>query len=202
MPIGCGAFHAPYIAPMFVDEVEIHVQAGKGGDGCVSFRREKYVPKGGPDGGAGGRGGHVVLWADAHENTLLNLVRNPHQRAKVGGAGAGNNRHGRNGEDLRVPVPPGTIVRDQASGLVLKDLAEPGAEAVRVGLAQPYGSTVIESTGLPVAASPLQSCRRPRPTSGHRHPRFGPLRPYRAWCAGLASPRAVQPDELHRIHHE
>ena len=85
---------------MFLDQATIFVRAGRGGDGCVSLRREKYVPKGGPDGGTGGRGGHVILFADAHENTLLSLARNPHQRAKNGMPGEGNNRHGADGEDL------------------------------------------------------------------------------------------------------
>lgn len=116
---------------MFRDEARIYVKAGDGGPGCMSFRREKYIPKGGPDGGDGGRGGHIYLVADASENTLLSLARNPHFRAKSGTPGSGNNKHGRGGDDLVVPVPVGTIVRDVESGIVLKDLSEPD-ERVRV----------------------------------------------------------------------
>jgi len=109
---------------MFRDEAKIYVKAGDGGPGCLSFRREKYAPKGGPDGGDGGRGGHVILVADRSENTLLTLARNPHNRAKAGVPGAGNNRSGARGEDLLVPVPVGTIIKDADTGVVLKDLSE------------------------------------------------------------------------------
>jgi len=113
---------------MFRDEATIYVKAGDGGPGCLSFRREKYLPKGGPDGGDGGRGGHVILVADSSENTLLPQARNPHLRARRGGNGSGNNKRGKNGDDLRVPVPVGTIVRDVEKDVVLKDLSGPGDE--------------------------------------------------------------------------
>src|SRR5436309_16108237 len=100
------------LTPMFVDEVLIHVKAGNGGDGAVSFRREKHVPKGGPDGGDGGRGGSVWLRAVPQERTLLDCREHPRYRAPSGGAGPGNNRTGNDGEDLTVPVPPGTVVKD------------------------------------------------------------------------------------------
>lgn len=112
---------------MIRDEAKIQVRAGKGGAGCVSFRREIYVPKGGPDGGDGGRGGHVILEASEHENTLLTLVRNPHQRAKNGVAGGSNNKTGAMGNDLRIPVPVGTIVKDFDTDVVMKDLDEHGS---------------------------------------------------------------------------
>ena len=114
---------------MFVDEADIVVVAGDGGDGCVSFRREKYVPRGGPDGGDGGNGGSVYLVADESLNTLQHLAGRHHWRAPRGGHGAGKNCHGRNGQDLRVRVPPGTLVYDAERDVVLKDLAAGGQEA-------------------------------------------------------------------------
>jgi GTP-binding protein len=103
---------------VFVDEVDIHVKAGDGGRGSLSFRREKFVPRGGPDGGDGGKGGSVFLVADPHRNTLVNFRFNPEYAAGRGGNGAGANRHGRNGRDLDIPVPVGTLVqrRDPESG--------------------------------------------------------------------------------------
>lgn len=95
---------------MFVDEVDIRVAAGDGGKGCVSFRREKFVPRGGPDGGDGGRGGSVWLRASSHLNTLVSLQFHPLCRAERGSHGEGSNRTGRSGADLYVEVPPGTIV--------------------------------------------------------------------------------------------
>ena len=96
---------------MFVDEVDIHVKAGNGGRGSLSFRREKFVPRGGPDGGDGGKGGSVFLVADPHRNTLVHFRFNPEYQAERGGNGSGANRHGRNGRDLDIPVPVGTLVR-------------------------------------------------------------------------------------------
>ena len=95
---------------MFVDEVDIHVKAGDGGRGCLSFRREKFVPRGGPDGGDGGHGGSVYVVADPHHNTLVNFRFNPEYEAQRGGNGAGANRSGRSGSDLDIPVPVGTLV--------------------------------------------------------------------------------------------
>ncbi|PZN11436.1 MAG: GTPase ObgE, partial [Bacillota bacterium] len=115
---------------MFVDEAEIFVQGGDGGNGAVSFRREKYVPRGGPDGGDGGRGGDVVLVVDPALNTLADLRYRRHYRAERGGNGEGSNRHGRRGRDCEVRVPPGTIVRDRDTGEVLADLAEAGQRLV------------------------------------------------------------------------
>jgi GTPase len=101
---------------MFVDRVKIFVKAGDGGRGCVSFRRESYVPRGGPDGGVGGKGGDVVLQAVSHHNTLLPLRYHTEHRAERGEHGGPGNRTGRSGADLVVSVPPGTIARDEASG--------------------------------------------------------------------------------------
>ncbi len=107
---------------MLVDLAKIHVQAGNGGAGCVSFRREKYVPKGGPDGGDGGRGGSVILEVDPHVRTLLDCREQPGYRADQGRAGSGNNRSGKDGRDLVIRVPRGTVVRDAETGEVIADL--------------------------------------------------------------------------------
>jgi len=115
---------------MFTDEAEIHVRAGDGGDGCVAFRREKYVPFGGPSGGDGGNGGDVLLFVDPHLSTLYRFSRERRFRAERGQHGRGKNQTGASGQTLRVPVPPGTVVRDAESGDVLADLTEPGQEVV------------------------------------------------------------------------
>ena len=112
---------------MLVDVARIHVQGGSGGGGCVSFRREKYVPKGGPDGGDGGNGGDVTLEVDPRVRTLLDCREQPRYRAENGAAGSGNNRSGKRGKPLVIRVPPGTVVKDTASGGPLADLIEPGA---------------------------------------------------------------------------
>lgn len=114
----------------FVDEAKIFVSSGRGGDGIVHFRREKYVPRGGPDGGDGGRGGDVVLVVDPHLNTLARFRHQRHIRAQNGGRGGPNRRKGKDGEDAVVPVPPGTVVRDAETGEVLGDLVEPGQRLV------------------------------------------------------------------------
>jgi GTP-binding protein len=108
----------------FVDQVKVYVKAGDGGRGCVSFRREKYVPKGGPDGGDGGRGGHIIFRTKKDINTLLDIRYKQQYRAERGQHGMGQNRHGRNGKDLIISVPPGTIIKDFESGEVLHDLIE------------------------------------------------------------------------------
>jgi GTP-binding protein len=115
---------------MFFDRARIYVKAGAGGDGIVAFRREKFVPRGGPNGGNGGRGGSVIVFVDPGLNTLFHLQHNVHQRAERGVHGQGADKYGAAGPDLRLPVPPGTIVRDTTSGEVLADLTQPGQEAV------------------------------------------------------------------------
>ena len=111
---------------MLVDLARVHMTAGNGGRGCVSFRREKYVPKGGPDGGDGGRGGDVWIEVDPHVRTLLDCRTQPRYRAAHGGAGSGNNRTGKDGADLIVSVPPGTVVKDAGNGATLADLTSAG----------------------------------------------------------------------------
>lgn len=115
---------------MFIDEARIFVRAGVGGAGAVSFRREKFVPRGGPDGGDGGDGGDVVLVVDQNENTLLKLKYNQHFRAEHGENGSGARKHGKSGEPVIITVPLGTIARDEETGEVLADLSEPDDRAV------------------------------------------------------------------------
>src|SRR5688572_24977188 len=110
----------------FIDRATIFVRAGNGGNGSVSFRREKYVPKGGPDGGDGGKGGDVILVGDPSYDTLLHLTHHPHYRAKNGGGGLGKSMHGGDGADITVPIPLGTVVADAASGQVLADINQSG----------------------------------------------------------------------------
>ncbi|MGD9721903.1 MAG: GTPase ObgE [Pirellulales bacterium] len=115
---------------MFVDRVTIEVQAGRGGDGCLSFRREKYVPRGGPDGGDGGDGGSVIIRAVAGVDSLAAMAHRKHWRAEGGERGGSSNCHGRNGADLLLDVPPGTLVIDAHTKHVLKDLAKAGDEVI------------------------------------------------------------------------
>ncbi len=112
---------------MLVDEARIVVRSGRGGDGALSFRREKYIPKGGPDGGDGGDGGSVILEARAGLDTLLDFSGRHHWHAESGQPGGGSQRHGRSGADLIVPVPPGTLVYDDETGELLADMEQPGA---------------------------------------------------------------------------
>ena len=115
-------------ARTFVDSVVVYAEGGAGGNGCVSFRREKYVPRGGPDGGDGGHGGSVVLRADHDVDSLIALFYTPHQRAGRGGHGKGKKLHGRNGGSLIVPVPCGTEIWDREANSLIADLLEHGAE--------------------------------------------------------------------------
>lgn len=135
----------------FVDSVVAHVAGGAGGNGCLCFRREKYVPKGGPDGGDGGRGGHVILRADPNVDSLIALFFNPQQRAESGQHGMGKRMHGRNGRDLVIAVPCGTEVRDIDTDQLLHDLTEPGVEVLvarggKGGLGNPHWQTSTHQT--------------------------------------------------------
>jgi len=118
----------PVLKAMFVDEVDIVAIGGNGGRGCVAFRREKYIPHGGPNGGDGGDGGSVFLVADESYNTLQHLAGRHHWPAENGRHGLGKGCHGRRGADRRVFVPPGTIIYDADTGLMLKDLSASGQE--------------------------------------------------------------------------
>ncbi len=111
---------------MFVDRVTIELIAGKGGDGCLSFRREKYVPRGGPDGGDGGDGGSIHIMAEAGVDSLTALSHRKFWKADRGHHGSGSNRRGKDGKDVIIKVPPGTIIVDAEHGFVIKDLVEDG----------------------------------------------------------------------------
>lgn len=111
---------------MFIDQAKIVIKSGKGGNGSVSFRREPFVPEGGPDGGDGGRGGSVIFVADENLRTLMDFKYKKKYEAENGQDGMKRNKYGKSGEDLIIKVPPGTVVIDEATGLVMKDLKTPG----------------------------------------------------------------------------
>ncbi len=115
---------------VFKDRVKLYVRAGDGGNGCVSFRREKFIPKGGPDGGDGGHGGSVILRCDVNEDSLLSLYYQPHQKAKHAQNGMGSDCHGRNSDDCIVKVAPGTVVTDAETDEFLGELTRDGEELV------------------------------------------------------------------------
>ncbi|MCC7143913.1 MAG: GTPase ObgE [Candidatus Eisenbacteria bacterium] len=115
---------------MFIDEAVITVRAGRGGDGCISFRREKYVPKGGPDGGDGGNGGDVIFVVDRNLRTLLRFRHERKFAAESGQSGMGKQMFGKRGEDITISVPAGTLVEDTMNGRILADLVDPGQRIV------------------------------------------------------------------------
>ena len=115
---------------VFKDRVKLYARAGNGGNGCVSFRREKFIPKGGPDGGDGGHGGSVILRCDVDEDSLLPIYYQPHQKAKHAQHGLGSNCHGRNSDDCIVKVAPGTVVTDAETGEFVGELTKDGEELV------------------------------------------------------------------------
>ncbi len=115
---------------MFIDEARIYVKAGDGGNGCVSFRREKFVPRGGPDGGDGGDGGSIVFRVDSNLRTLLDFHYRQHFRAERGAHGKGKRMTGKRGKDLIIRVPPGTVIKDAQTGRVLADLVEDGQSQI------------------------------------------------------------------------
>ncbi|MBM4129048.1 MAG: GTPase ObgE [Nitrospira sp.] len=132
----------------FVDYVKIHVKAGDGGRGCVSFRREKYIPRGGPDGGDGGKGGDIIIKATHELNTLLDLKYRHEYRAERGEHGKGKNKHGKNGGDLIIRVPIGTIIKDAHTGEIHADLDTDGsfcivAKGGRGGLGNAHFATPV-----------------------------------------------------------
>ncbi len=131
---------------MFQDQARIHIKAGDGGNGVVAFRREKYVPRGGPAGGNGGRGGHVYFVADPGLNTLSSFQNQLTYRAGRGGHGEGANRTGASGDDIYIPVPPGTLVRNADTGAVLADLTHAGEKVLLArGGHGGRGNTVFKS---------------------------------------------------------
>ncbi len=109
---------------MFVDYAVIRVKAGDGGNGIISFRREKHVPKGGPDGGNGGDGGSVIAQVDSNLTTLQDVKYRKSYKGKRGGHGSGSNKSGKSGEPVIFRVPPGTIIRDQVTGMVIADMTQ------------------------------------------------------------------------------
>jgi GTP-binding protein len=115
---------------IFVDQAKIYIKSGDGGNGCVSFRREKYVPNGGPDGGDGGKGGDIIFRVDNDLNTLYDFRHKKHFKARNGEPGKGNRMHGKNSDDLIINVPLGTIIREAETGKVIIDMAHPGMEEV------------------------------------------------------------------------
>ena len=136
---------------MFLDEVAITVRAGDGGGGAATFRREAHVPRGGPDGGDGGRGGSVYLKVDIGETMLVDYRFKHHFRAESGGAGSGSKKHGKAGHDLDLPVPPGTVVTDISTGDLIGDLVIPGqrllvARGGRGGLGNVHFATATHRT--------------------------------------------------------
>jgi len=115
---------------MFIDHARLFVKAGNGGSGSCSFRREKFVPEGGPDGGDGGRGGHINFVASSRVSTLLDFRYKRHYEAKSGESGHGSHRHGANGMDVVLPLPIGTIIKDEQTGEILADLITEGQTAI------------------------------------------------------------------------
>ena len=116
----------------FVDYVKMFLASGNGGNGSMHLHREKYVPKGGPDGGDGGRGGHIILRGNPQFWTLIHLKYKKHIRAEEGESGSGSLRHGRNGKDIYLDVPLGTVAKDAESGEILFEITEPGEEKIIV----------------------------------------------------------------------
>lgn len=115
---------------IFVDQVKIFIKSGNGGNGCISFRREKYIPNGGPDGGDGGKGGSVIFVVDDHMNTLYDFRHKKHYKASNGQPGMGNHCHGKDSDDLIIKVPRGTIIKEAESGKVIIDMAYEGMKEV------------------------------------------------------------------------
>jgi GTP-binding protein len=132
---------------MFVDRVEIEVIAGRGGDGCRAFRREKHVPRGGPCGGDGGDGGSILIRAKSGVNSLVSFAHQRHWRADHGSPGMGSDCHGRSGKDLILEVPPGTVILDKEIGLEIRDLVHDGDEIIAArGGRGGWGNTHFKSS--------------------------------------------------------
>src|SRR3712207_4532618 len=110
---------------MFIDEAKIRIKAGDGGNGCIAFRREKFVPRGGPSGGDGGKGGDVILQSSERHNTLIHFRFNPEHKAGRGEHGMGSNCTGKDGGDITLNVPVGTMVYDESTGELVHDFQKP-----------------------------------------------------------------------------
>ncbi len=136
---------------MFIDYAKIYIKAGNGGNGCVSFHREKYVAAGGPDGGDGGNGGSIIFEVDTGMNTLVDFRYNKHYRAENGIDGQSRNRTGKRGEDLVIKVPQGTIIRDEASGNIIADMHNGGQKTVLRG---GYGGKGNSNFATPTRQAP------------------------------------------------
>jgi GTP-binding protein len=131
----------------FLDQAKIYLRAGDGGDGCISFRREKYIPRGGPDGGDGGRGGHVIAWADPELNTLIDYRYRQHFRARRGGHGMGKNRTGADGADVELRLPLGTQILAEDRATLIADLSRPEQTVILArGGAGGLGNTRFKSS--------------------------------------------------------
>ena len=143
---------------MLIDSATIHVRSGRGGDGAVSFRRQKYIPKGGPDGGDGGNGGDVILEATAGVDTLLDFTGRHHWHAENGDAGRPKQQHGKNGSDLVIRLPVGTLVYDESGG----DALEEGDEAAGEVTSDPSPVAAAEAGGEAGASSPALDEKKPR----------------------------------------
>ena len=128
---------------MFVDRAKIFIRSGKGGNGAVSFRREPFVPEGGPDGGDGGKGGDVIFEADENMRTLMDFRYKRKYEAENGQDGMKKKRYGKNGEDLIIKVPVGTVVIDEESGLVMKDLKKHGESFVAAKASRILSGSVL-----------------------------------------------------------
>src|SRR5260370_1764678 len=126
---------------MFIDEAMIRIKAGGGGNGCLAFRREKFVPRGGPSGGDGGRGGDVVMESSERHNTLVHFRFNPEYTAERGRHGEGSNCTGRDGESVILKIPVGTIVYDKDTGEKIHDFSQPD-ERITVAHAAPGGPVI------------------------------------------------------------
>jgi Obg family GTPase CgtA len=150
----------------FIDEVTIEVRAGDGGNGCVSFRREKYIPFGGPDGGDGGDGGSVLLEADSGMNTLVDFRHSRKFLAERGANGAGRNRTGKSGEDLVVKVPVGTIVHEEETGELIGDQAAFTGWVIRASRVRPTARRDSRSRVRPASAANCTWNSNCSPTSG------------------------------------
>jgi len=147
---------------IFIDEAKIYIKSGDGGNGCVSFRREKYVPRGGPNGGDGGKGGDVVFVANENLNSLLDFRYNQHYKAKRGEHGRGKNQHGKNAPNLLIPVPIGTFIKDSETGEVIGDLTENEQQiiAIRGGKRGRGNARFVSSTNqAPRTAEPGEKGR-------------------------------------------